>query len=244
MFRKLIFILLMLASIFSVGQSSYTPAIYRAFVDGDMTAWKRIIIEMNQNRQHFDQPDLWYEMGLLKYGYIAWCIDQEKKEEASEMIEEVEDDIEQMLDMNPEWSSVYALWGAIYAFRIQLKPAKAIYLGPRSMKRIEKCLEIDPDDPHGWLEMANSEFYRPAVFGGDKQKAIESYKKSIAFFEADKALVEENWHYLNVLISLAKAYEEIDDRAEAGALYEKILDIEPDFIWVRDDLYPALLKTE
>lgn len=237
---SLIFMINILINLPVFGQTKYTPSIYQAYIDGDMQAWRSIIVELDKEKVKTEQQELWYEAALLKYGYIGYCIEQELEDEAEIYIESVEDDIDDMLDINPDWSEVYSLWGAVYAFRIQLSPAKAMYLGPRSMRRIDKAMELDPESPSGWLEIANSEFYRPAVFGGDKEKAITSYQKSIEYFEQDPELIFENWHYLNALIALAKAYTGTDQTDLAKKEYEKALSIAPDFVWVRDVLYPAV----
>jgi Tfp pilus assembly protein PilF len=41
---------------------------------------------------------------------------------------------------------------------------------------------------------------------------------------------------------MAKAYDKIGHKTTAKAYYEKILALEPNFRWVRDELYPAILK--
>ena len=223
-------------------QTPYSEEIYQAYVDGDMEKWKSLIQIMNKEKKDPVQLGFLYELGLLKYGFIAYCIDHDMKEEAREQIETVLEDIEDMIEIDPEFAKGYALWGAVYGFRIQLNPFRAVYLGPRSMDKIEKSIGLDPKTAAGWLEMANSEFYRPAIFGGDKEQSIETYKKAILYFEKDASDLKNNWHYLNALVALANAYEETDQLNNAVLQYEKILSIAPDFAWVRDELYPEAIK--
>jgi tetratricopeptide (TPR) repeat protein len=243
-FRTLLAVILsiLIAPLGVKAQTRYTQEIYNAYISGDMQEWKSLIKEMDREKTTEGHPEFLYELGLLKYGYIAYCIDHERKDEAKEYIESVLSDIEDMLSMDPGYAEAYALWGAIYGFRIQLNPVSAIYLGPRSMDKIEKSIELDPESAAGWLEMANSEFYRPSMFGGDKEKAIETYGKAIRLFETEKDVMENNWHYLNTLIALANAYEETGQPNKAILQYEKILSIAPDFAWVRDELYPNVIR--
>ena len=226
----------------TISQSTYTSRIYNAYLEGDMQEWLSIIEQMEDESKSADDIELLYELGVLKYGYIAYCIGNERKDEAEDYIDSVLDDIEYMNEMDPEFGKQYSLKGAINGFRIKLNPFKAIYLGPRSMKDIERAIDLDPESAPAWLEMANSEYYRPSVFGGDKVKAIETYKKSIQYFEKDSLQNKECWHYLSAMITLAKAYELTDQALLALKQYEKILSVAPDFVWVRDELYPDLVK--
>ena len=57
-----------------------------------------------------------------------------------------------------------------------------------------------------------------------------------------KQLTKRNWMYLNVMTSLGLAYEATEQIQKAKLCYEKILLIEPDFMWVGDELYPDMLK--
>jgi tetratricopeptide (TPR) repeat protein len=241
--RYLLIVFSVLLHITSIrAQTPYSGEIYQAYVKGDMEKWESLIQIMNNEKRESMRVDFLYELGLLKYGYIAYCIDHDMTDEAKEQIETVLEDIEDMLEIDPDFAKGYALWGAIYGFRIQLNPFRAVYLGPRSMDRIEKSIELDPETAAGWLEIANSEFYRPAIFGGDKEKSIETYKKAIHFFEKDSTSLKNNWHYLNALVALANAYEETGQLNKAVLQYEKILTIAPDFVWVRDELYPRAIK--
>ena len=52
----------------------------------------------------------------------------------------------------------------------------------------------------------------------------------------------EDWNYLSLLSMIAKTYTELKDFNQAKSYYEKILKIEPDFLWVKNELYPDLLK--
>ena len=220
----------------------YTKDIYQAYINGDMEEWKSIINKIDQQNSDNHQLDNLYELALLKYGYIGYCIEYEKKDEAERLIDSATEDIEAILDTDPEHSRAYALWGGIYGLRIQLSPYKAIFLGPRSMNRIEKSLELDSLCAEGWVEMANSLYYRPSTFGGDKEEAIVTYQKSIRCFEHEPDRIKTSWHYLNTIISLAKAYEGTEQFNKALLQYERLLTIEPEFILVRDELYPNLVK--
>jgi hypothetical protein len=61
-------------------------------------------------------------------------------------------------------------------------------------------------------------------------------------FESDTRELKNDWIYLLVLTNLARWYSEDNRINEARMTYKKILDIEPDYLWVRDYLYPELVN--
>ncbi len=45
-----------------------------------------------------------------------------------------------------------------------------------------------------------------------------------------------------LLIVIGQSHNYLNNYASAKLVYEKILDLEPGFLYVRDELYPQLLK--
>ncbi|RCK77633.1 MAG: hypothetical protein IGBAC_1942 [Ignavibacteriae bacterium] len=54
--------------------------------------------------------------------------------------------------------------------------------------------------------------------------------------------IKNDWNYLNLLVTIAKAYVEIKDYKSAFKYFEKILEVEPRFLWIKNELYPEFLK--
>ncbi len=119
---------------------------------------------------------------------------------------------------------------------------KAPFLGPESIRNINHALEIGPDRPQGWIENGNALYYMPKIFGGSKEKALESYNKAIQLMEKDAEMIKHSWLYINVLMILGQSYEKTENYQMAKITYEKVLRIEPDFTYMREELYPALMK--
>ena len=83
----------------------------------------------------------------------------------------------------------------------------------------------------------------PESFGGSKSAAIDNYLTAQKLMESKPEELKEDWNYLGLLVIIGKAYLETGNNAAAKSYFEKILKIEPGFTWVRDELYPQLLKT-
>jgi len=144
----------------------------------------------------------------------------------------------QLTELGRDNARVYSLKGAFFGFQIMLEPARAPKLGRLSMEANEKALKLDPDEPQAWLEKANMDYYKPVIFGGSKKKAVPSYEKAVELFESSEERTRENWVYMNCLAGLGIAYEKTRKFSEAGRVYRKILELEPSFKWVVEELYP------
>ena len=79
------------------------------------------------------------------------------------------------------------------------------------------------------------------MFGGSKEIALGNYNKAIQLMEKDPGMISNNWMYLNVLMILGQSYEKTGDFQMAKTIYEKLLQIEPGFTYMRDILYPSFL---
>ena len=58
----------------------------------------------------------------------------------------------------------------------------------------------------------------------------------------NKEEISKNWNYINLLTIIAQSYALIKDYEKAKLYYEKILVIEPGFNWVKNELYPEMIK--
>ena len=216
--------------------------IYDAYINSEMDRWKSVMVRMESEWKQKKDPELLYELTESQYGYIAYCISVKKKNEAKTYLEKAEKNIELLLVYDNSWSDVYALQGALFGFRVGMEPLKAPVYGKKSQECNDRALELSPNNPQGWMERANIEFYKPAIFGGSKQRSVPLYEKAVRLYEDDAELIKHNWMYLNCLSALANACAETDRLKQADHLYRQILKLEPDFKWIRDEVYPAFKK--
>lgn len=236
----LVIFTLMLSMQFGFSQSTYRDSIYKAYSRGKMDKWYELMhtCEKNVNQNSLEEQ---FELISYYYGYTAWLIGAKKYNTAEEYIDKSEEIIDKLLVESPENATLLAYKGAYIAFTIGISNLKAIYLGPKSVKYINKSIELDPENIQGNIEKGNSMYYRPSVFGGDKNEAIKYYVRAVKSFEK-QGLVINNWMYINTMTALGQAYEATDQIQLAKLCYEKIIRIFPNFMWVEDELYPDMLK--
>jgi tetratricopeptide (TPR) repeat protein len=219
-----------LTTVFTLQQ--FDEAIYEAYVTGDTYLWEKTL-EKGVGTFNLSQKDAIYKLSLAYYGLIGNYINAEKLNEAEKHIEYIKPIIEKMLDRNPGSSRFNALRGALYAFEINLSSYKAMFLGPKSQKYIEKAVDLDSSEPQAWVEYGNMMYYMPSIFGGDKAKGIEAYQKAIGLFE-NKNQLKHSWLYLNTIAVLGQWYFQMDEPKKSEACYKKVLSIEPQFKWVKE----------
>jgi tetratricopeptide (TPR) repeat protein len=223
----------------ALAQQAPHVAVYQAFINDRMEEWDRVIEDL-AGREASLTDDQLIELVGFYYGYVGWAIGQGMDRKAKAYIRAADDLIERLLVKYPEKPELHAYKGAFLGFKIGLNKLKAVVLGPESMKHINRAVETGPERPQGWIEKGNALYYMPKMFGGSKEKALEAYRRAIGLMEEDPGLISDNWMYLNVLMILGQSYEEIGELQMAKNTYEKILQVEPGFTYVRDELYPAL----
>jgi len=240
--KKYLILTILLLFVFLSIYASNKTEIYKAYISNDMNLWKKTIDEMDQHKSKSN--DFRLELLNYQYGYIAWCIGNKKSEIAETYIELGEKNIQLLEKTGSYASTINAYKSAFYGYRIGLNLLKAPFIGPKSVECAKLSIKQDPNNPYGYIQYANSQFYMPAVFGGSKKIALDFYTKAKKLLERNHQMVIEDWNYLSLLSMIAKTHTELKDFNQAKLYYEKILKIEPDFLWVKNELYPELLKKQ
>ncbi|MFP4017923.1 MAG: hypothetical protein ACLFUH_01615 [Bacteroidales bacterium] len=220
------------------GQESYNCKFYNAYISGDMSAWPEWIDDLEREYRRHESDEVLKDLVVAYYGYVAWLIGVEREDEADNYMEQGEDYINKLSETPGYKSYAQAMQGAFLAYEVSMNMGKALYLGTRSLRYINRAIEEDPDNPYAWIEKGNAEYHMPRAVGGSYKEAAENYQKAVKLLEQDTHETECNWVYLNALAWQAQSYDKAGDRNKAHQTYEKIINLESDFEWVRDELYP------
>lgn len=223
---------------FSFGQNS--EAIYNAYIRGDMGKWKYSIDSLENIRNKTNEEKL--ELINYQYGYIAWCIDQQKINEAEKYIEKSEELIKLLEKQTYTLSILYAYKAAFVGFKIGISPYKAPFIGKQSLTYAKKSVALDSANPFAYIQLGNIAYYTPELFGGSKSEAMQHYKIALQLMERNSYSVNQNWNYLNLLAIIIQAYIDTGQYTKAKEYCIKALTIESEFDWVKNKLYPEILK--
>jgi tetratricopeptide (TPR) repeat protein len=205
-----------------------------------MPVWKNIIDQLNSQPEKSNE--LLLELVNYQYGYIDWCLTNNRKDEALVYLKLAEENVKFLEAKKFERSMIYAYKAAFYGYHIAINKFLAPFLGPKSSSCANQAIELDPNQLFGYIQLGNVKFHSPSIMGGSKTEAISYYLKAKTMMERNKDEIHGDWNYLSLLTAIAKAYESMNDLPKAKLMYEEILKFEPGFASVRDELYPQLLK--
>ena len=242
--KKLVLISILLLSslpIFQISAESFNKKLfYKTFVNREMYKWGELIhtLETSNPPKTMEQK---LELVNFYYGYVGHLMNKKKLEIAEEYIDKGQDLIDNVIKLSPRNTTALSYKGAFVGFKMGFNKVKAVYLAPKCMLEINKAYKLDHENTHVIINKANLLFYSPSALGGDKEDALILYHKAMILMEKNKD-TEQNWNYLNLLTTIAIGLDKTGKPHESKRMFEKILKIEPDFKWVRDDLYPNLLK--
>lgn len=240
--KRFTFMTLLLAFSLSTLSAQYKQDIYNAYITNNMEVWKATVDEMEAKEKKSDE--LLLELINYQYGYIGWSLGNNEKKQAKEYLKLAEDNLKRLEKTSLYPSYVDAYKSAFYGYTIGLNKLKAPFVGPKSINAAKKSMEENPNNPYGYIQYANAQFYMPPVFGGSKTEALEYYKQAQTIMEKDPVDMKNDWNYLSLLTNMAEAYTEIKEYKKAEQYFKYILKIEPNFFWVKNELYPNFIKNK
>jgi len=214
--------------------------IYNAYVHNDMKTWKHLIDSIQKAKK--TTSEILLTLVNYQYGYIGWCIGTDNDKEAEAYISLVENNLALLEKSNYRLSMVYAYKSALYGYKIGMSPIRAPYYGPRSIQYAKNSLQLNEDNYFALMQAGNIHFYMPRIFGGSVNEAIRYFLKAKTMMEKDNADIHQNWNYLHLLTLIAQAYSKADNYQAAKRYCDLILKIEPEFQWIKDELYDDILQ--
>ncbi len=220
--------------------ASYRSEIYSAYINNKMDLWRGVIDRMNAIPGISDE--LLLELVNYQYGYIGYCLGFDKKDEARKYLGSAQRNIEILEKKKFKPSLVNSYKAAFYGFRIELNPISAPFNGFKSIDCARAALKLDSGYYFGYIQYGNMKFNMPSALGGSKKEALKYYLKARVLIEKDPEAINEDWNYMSLLIMIGQTYASMKDYTSAETVYKNILEIEPGFLYVKDDLYPGLLK--
>lgn len=188
-----------------------------------------------------DNVLLQYHLAYAEYRLMTYLLNREK-DNFNSIADRAEERLEKTLRKKPDWSEAQALLSGIYGLKIAHTWTRAMILGPRANRLAQQATENDPDNPRAWLMHGSQKLNTPKMFGGSMDEALTAFQKSVALYEQQSGNdpLDPTWGYIDALVWLGIAYEQLDRDEEARVVFLKVLEVEPEFRWVKYNLLPAL----
>lgn len=223
MFKYLLITLVLLSGFSAKGQKKdlayYQCAFYDSYKSGTMAPWPALIAEMEKS----GSQDVAWQTEIVKamYGLVGYQIGLGEKDVARKYVDKADRLLDELLEKNPKNARLHALSGAFYGFKISFAAYKAPFLGPKSLSHIEKAISLEPNNPAGYIEKGNSQMYRPAAFGGDKEEGLALFRKALSLMDA-RPNEKCDWQKLLLRTFIVKALYETKRDTEAKAFVKQM----------------------
>lgn len=209
---------------------------YRAYITQNMALWDDYL-------HHFDWKTLnnasRAEYIGYEYGYVAAAID-EKQPDAKQHIDAFLAHIEAMEGVLPP-STLLTYRSSHAAYRAKAYPFEFASMGVKAMNMAKEAVQKDSLDVLALNLLGCVDFYAPALFGGSKERALQSFRTARRVYE-ERGDTVCNWNYTASLMQMAMCLDKTGHTDEAVALCRKMLAVDPDFRFIRDEYLPSLLK--
>lgn len=136
------------------------------------------------------------------------------------------------------------LLAGIYMMKIASNPMSAVSLTAKIHTLLDEAQSINSSNPRSYIIRGIMKFQTPAMFGGSLEDAVKNFSKAIQLFEKEDEVepVKPHWGYLESIIWMGLAQEKLENFDAAKFAYQKVLNLEPDYTWVKHSLLPNLLK--
>lgn len=234
---KVLILFTLLFAFASVFGSDVGSKIYRCYVDKDMSTWRSVIDSLQKEKElgHLSDDAQW-QLLEYQYGYLGWAVSEKKtmKKVAEIYLDVAEDNLDELVEKQGASATSNAYHAAFVAYEISLNPIKAPFIGLKCMKYGETAVEQDSTNYFALIQYGNIMNYMPEAFGGSKDKALANYLKAKEIMSREDRLRNDNWLYMNLLLTIADIYKGKKDFVSTKQYYQEVLELEPDYEYVKE----------
>lgn len=108
---------------------------------------------------------------------------QKDKDTAKKWRDTAITDVQHAIALNNRVADAHALLADLYSAKIS-GMLSGIQFGPKANAEIQRAFQLDPSNAQAFGVMGRKYLYAPSMFGGDLDKAIDSFRKAIASIRA------------------------------------------------------------
>ena len=134
----------------------------------------RRLTEQHPNAAYF------YERGRANFYRCEADSSRNDKKHAERVLDEAIANVEQSLKLNERSADAHSLLADLYGRKITFGSTmiRGPQYGPKLKAENKRALELDANDPRVYDSLGRQYLNAPSMFGGDVDKAIESFRRS------------------------------------------------------------------
>ncbi|UCH66209.1 MAG: tetratricopeptide repeat protein [Ignavibacterium sp.] len=247
---KILFIVLFLLAAISFNYTQSVDALidegkkllHNADVEFDLTSYIKAR-GMFERAQASDKENYLanYFLAYNDYKLAFYYMQMEDILQFTNHVDSATEILKSLIKENGEDAEAISLLGTVNGIQVSMDPSLGQSNGVQNISLTSEAIGITPSNPRVLLQKGISKYSTPEFFGGSKEKALDFFKRSISIFENEKDTDSKiSWGYLDALAWLGKTQTQLGDYEVAISTYNKALQIEPKFSWVKNILLPAV----
>jgi hypothetical protein len=236
--NKYLLIILLFVTLIIKAESNYKSIVYKSYVTNSMGDWKKVLDKLGSAKSLDNVLKL--ELLNYQYGYIGWCVINNKDNEAQHYLDLAVKNALELEKEGYELCQIKAYKAALWGFQIGLAYYKAPFLGFECVEFAKESVKMNKNHYLGHLQLGYIDYFLPPIFGGSKSRAISNYVIAERLLEKQLNGSLKDWNYLNVLVTIVQACQGLGQNAKAKIYYDKVMRIEPNYKWGKNDLIENL----
>src|SRR5579864_9261728 len=130
-------------------------------------------------QQHPENAVYFYELARVESYRSSSCSMRNDKKKAEHALDEAMASLQQSLKLNEKSADAHSLLADCYGRKIGL--GTPMFTGPEYGPKVQaenhRALELDPNNARAYASLGRQYLEAPKMFGGDLEKAIESFRK-------------------------------------------------------------------
>jgi tetratricopeptide (TPR) repeat protein len=176
--------------------------------------------------------------------YASWesAVQTSNATESRSAVTDALGQLTQAVTLDEKFGEAYILLAAIQAQHARLSEMTVPY-DPGVTAALARAQVLDAKNPRLALAQGIAAFLAPRAVGAEPNAAEEALKRAEALFAAGAAgTTWPNWGRAQTQAWLGQVLAQKGDVAGARQAYQSALTLQPDYVWVKNVLLPALEK--
>ena len=241
---------MLLTSTFAIAQSDDAvlkakDAVQKAAITGDATALKaaRELAQTaaSQMTESNKKAAALYFVGYAHYSLVNLPSEKASSEQSADAGITA---LEEAVKLYPAFADAHALLGSLYGQKAGGGMMAGMKYGQKSAVTMERAITLQPKNPRILMLEGISLYFKPAMWGGDKQKALANLQRACDLAEQGACAAKEatmpDWGHADVFAWKGMMFAKEEDIDNAKAAYERALQVQPNYAWVKYVLLPKL----
>ena len=213
-------------------------AIERAYYAGEREAGREALETLGETDDLTRAWALWRVAGMHRIREVNRQTKRRHERIRKPLLEEAEALMKARIDVDPNDAEAHLVLSQVYQARIT-GMMSGMRFGRRAGETLDRALELAPADPRALYLKGVSQLMAPGPFG-NREEARRNLETAVARFAEGAPVGVFWWGQPEAHAFLGLSYARKNERDQARAAYERTLELEPGFAWVRDRLLPDL----